>query len=114
LRAEHRDLRTRQTGWEADGLPYLPHQTLERSIETDVIIVGAGVSAHSRLMVSADSIVIAQSLRPAVELATDPVGEENAASAIASLLRLGCVNSCAAERRSSAVIHRFAGSANRH
>jgi hypothetical protein len=44
LRAEHRDLRTRQTGWEADGLPYLPHQTLERSIETDVIIVGPCIS----------------------------------------------------------------------
>jgi hypothetical protein len=44
LRGEHRDLRTRQTGWEADGLPYLPHQTLERSIETDVIIVGPCIS----------------------------------------------------------------------
>jgi NADPH-dependent 2,4-dienoyl-CoA reductase/sulfur reductase-like enzyme len=44
LRAEHRDLRTRHTVWEADGLPYLPHRALERSIETDVIIVGAGIS----------------------------------------------------------------------
>jgi NADPH-dependent 2,4-dienoyl-CoA reductase/sulfur reductase-like enzyme len=44
LRAEYRDLRTRHTVWEADGLPYLPHRALERSIETDVIIVGAGIS----------------------------------------------------------------------
>jgi glycine/D-amino acid oxidase-like deaminating enzyme len=44
LQAEHRDLRTRHTVWEADGLPYLPHHALERSIETDVIIAGASIS----------------------------------------------------------------------
>jgi glycine/D-amino acid oxidase-like deaminating enzyme len=44
LQAEYRDLRTRRTVWEADGLPFLPRQALERSIETDVIIVGAGIS----------------------------------------------------------------------
>jgi glycine/D-amino acid oxidase-like deaminating enzyme len=44
MRPQRRDLRTGLTLWEADGLPYLPHRPLNQSIETDVVIVGAGIS----------------------------------------------------------------------
>jgi glycine/D-amino acid oxidase-like deaminating enzyme len=44
LQGEHRDLRTGRTVWEAGGLPLLPRNDLRRTIETDILIVGAGIT----------------------------------------------------------------------
>jgi len=44
LQGEHRDLRTGTTVWEDGGLPLAPRSELRRDIETDVLIVGAGIT----------------------------------------------------------------------
>ena len=44
MQGEHRDLRTGRTVWEAGGLPLLPRSDLRRNIETDILIVGAGIT----------------------------------------------------------------------
>jgi glycine/D-amino acid oxidase-like deaminating enzyme len=44
LQGEHRDLRTGRTVWEAVRLPLLPRSDLRRTIETDILIVGAGIT----------------------------------------------------------------------
>jgi glycine/D-amino acid oxidase-like deaminating enzyme len=44
LQGEHRDLRTGRTVWEACGLPLLPRSDLRRNIETDILVVGAGIT----------------------------------------------------------------------
>ena len=44
MQGEHRDLRTGRTVWEAGGLPLLPRSDLRRTIETDILIVGAGIT----------------------------------------------------------------------
>jgi glycine/D-amino acid oxidase-like deaminating enzyme len=44
LQGEHRDLRTGRTVWEGGGLPLLPRRSLRANIETDVLIVGAGIT----------------------------------------------------------------------
>ena len=41
---EHRDLRTGRTYWQAQPAPKVSMQVLDRDIETDVLIVGAGIS----------------------------------------------------------------------
>ena len=44
MQGEHRDLRTGRTLWEAGGLPLLPRSDLRRNIETDILIIGAGIT----------------------------------------------------------------------
>jgi glycine/D-amino acid oxidase-like deaminating enzyme len=44
LQGEHRDLRTGRTVWEAGRLPLLSRSNLRRTIETDILIVGAGIT----------------------------------------------------------------------
>lgn len=45
MQGEHRDLRTGRTVWEAGRLlPLLPRSDLRRTIETDILIVGAGIT----------------------------------------------------------------------
>ena len=41
---KERDLRTGQPVWEAFPAPRVPHRRLTRNIETDVLIIGAGIT----------------------------------------------------------------------
>ncbi len=41
---KEKNLRTGQPVWEIYPAPRVPHQTLTRDIETDVLIIGAGIT----------------------------------------------------------------------
>src|SRR5215218_2626285 len=40
----HKDLRTGCSVWEASRAPSVPHRPLKRDIETEVLIIGAGIT----------------------------------------------------------------------
>jgi glycine/D-amino acid oxidase-like deaminating enzyme len=93
LQGEHRDLRTGRTVWEAGGLPLLPRSELRGDIETDVLIVGAGITGA----IAADVLTQA-GLTVAIADRRSPVRGSTAASTALLLAEIDTPLTVLAER----------------
>jgi glycine/D-amino acid oxidase-like deaminating enzyme len=83
VEGEHRDLRSGRTVWESRGLPALPLSSCRGTIETDIIVVGAGITGA----VAAD-VLTETGLKVAIVDRRGPVRGSTAASTALLLVEI--------------------------